>query len=168
MRTIRIKLYKFNELSENAKQKAIQYFRYSKLDINDAWENIKEDAAKIELSIISLDDNRLNKGEFYNSAEDTAKLILMAYGKDCDTYNSAENFLYEWNIKKEKFENENPGFYFIYQDESEDLCNEFLQSILEDYRIMYNKEIEYQDSDEYIIETIEANEYEFTKDGKLN
>lgn len=33
---------------------------------------------------------------------------------------------------------------------------------------MYNKEIEYQNSDEYITETIEVNEYEFTKDGKLN
>lgn len=168
MRTIRIKLYKFNELSESAKEKAIEYFRDSNFDLNDAWENIKEDAAQIELSIFSLDDHRPNKGEFYNSAEDTAKLILEAHGKDCDTYKSAENFLSEWNTKKEKFENENPVFYFTNEDESEDLSNEFLQSILEDYRIMLNKEIEYQNSYEYITETIEANEYEFTQDGKLN
>jgi hypothetical protein len=30
---------------------------------------------------------------------------------------------------------------------------------------MYNNDIDYQNSDAYIIETIEANEYEFTKEG---
>jgi hypothetical protein len=42
---------------------------------------------------------------------------------------------------------------------------DFLQSILEDYRIMLKKEYEYRDSDEYITETILANDYEFDENG---
>ena len=76
--------------------------------------------------------------------------------------------MHEWEPAKEKFERENEGWYFRYENEGEEMEEDFLQSLLEDYRIMYNKDIEYQNSDEYISETIEANEYEFTKDGKLN
>lgn len=169
MRTIRIKLYKFNELSESAKEKAIENFRINNYNDDEfIWDQIQDDAKEINLEIISLDDNRENKGQFVYSGEDTAKLILEKHGKDCDTYKIAENFLHEWQPAKEKFEKENEGWYFSDEDEGEEMEADFLQSILEDYRIMYNKDIEYQNSDEYIIETIEANEYEFTQDGKLN
>lgn len=169
MRTIRIKLYKFNELSESAKEKAIENFRINNYNDDEfIWDQIQDDAKEINLEIISLDDNRRNEGQFVYSGEDTAKLILEKHGKDCDTYKTAENFLHEWEPAKEKFERENEGWYFRYENEGEEMEEDFLQSLLEDYRIMYNKDIEYQNSDEYISETIEANEYEFTKDGKLN
>ena len=41
----------------------------------------------------------------------------------------------------------------------------FLQQLLEDYRIMYNNQIDYENSSLYAIEMIETNEYEFTKEG---
>ena len=41
----------------------------------------------------------------------------------------------------------------------EDCMNSFITG--------FNSDMEYQDSDEYIIETIEANEYDFTIDGKI-
>ena len=53
------------------------------------------------------------------------------------------------------------------EDKMIDLENEFLQSLLEDYSIMLQNESEYLQSAEAIRETIEANEYEFTEDGKL-
>jgi hypothetical protein len=49
----------------------------------------------------------------------------------------------------------------------EDMELEFLRSILEDYRILLQKDYDYQTSDEAIIETIQANEYEFTENGEL-
>jgi len=166
MRTIRIKLYKFSELSESAKEKAIEDYRNRNYDDSSfVWEQIQEDAKEIGLNIISLDDHKANKGEFVSSGEDTAKLILEKHGKDCDTYKTAENFLQEWEPAKEKFERENEGWYFKYENEGDEMEADFLQSLLEDYRIMYNTDIDYQNSDEYITETIEANEYEFTKDG---
>lgn len=52
------------------------------------------------------------------------------------------------------------------EDKLQQMEEEFLQSILEDYRIMYNNQVDYEYSDEFAKETIEANEYDFTKDGK--
>ena len=54
------------------------------------------------------------------------------------------------------------------EDKLIDMENEFLKSLLEDYSIMLQNEYEYLTSEEAIIETIEANEYEFTQAGKLN
>ena len=45
--------------------------------------------------------------------------------------------------------------------------DDFLQALLEDYRILYNSDIDNCNSDEYITETIQANEYEFTADGRM-
>jgi hypothetical protein len=44
---------------------------------------------------------------------------------------------------------------------------EFLKSLLEDYRIILSKEYDYLTSRESIIETIEANEYEFDENGNI-
>ncbi len=97
MRTIRIKLYKFAELNETAKQTVLNNLS----DINvryEWWENMYEDAANVKLKIteFSVESYRWAKGEFVSTAP------------------------------------------------------ECLQS------------------EEAIIETINANEYEFTKDGKLS
>jgi hypothetical protein len=51
--------------------------------------------------------------------------------------------------------------------DTEDIDANFLRSLLEDYRIMLQKEYEYLTSEETIIETIEANEYEFTEKGEM-
>jgi hypothetical protein len=47
------------------------------------------------------------------------------------------------------------------------MAAEFLCDLLEDYRIILSKEYNYQTSEETIKETIEANDYEFTAEGKL-
>lgn len=172
MRTIRTKVYKFNELSEDAKQKAIQWYRNGNYDDSFAWDNVVEDAAQIGLIIHSLDDHRPNKGEFETSAFEVSCKIVQEHGQMCDTYKTAVQFGIEWadlvkkhsdgiDIYKVAEENE-----YDFDNEADELEKGFLQSILEDYRIMYNKDIEYQNSDEYIIDAITANEYEFTQDGK--
>jgi len=51
--------------------------------------------------------------------------------------------------------------------DTEDIDAEFLRSLCEDYRIMLQNEYEYLTSEEAIIETIIANEYEFTEEGEL-
>lgn len=61
---------------------------------------------------------------------------------------------------------EDGELYLQSQDEAEKLEEEFLDSILEDYRIMLEKEIEYQESEEQVAEMMEANEYEFDENGK--
>ena len=171
MRTIRIKLYKFNELSESAKEKAIQ----SLSDINvdyDWWESIYEDAESIGLKINSfdLDRNRHAKGEFNLAANEVAANIFRDHGEDCETYKTAASFMEEWQPIFNNYMDETHKDYESSDSEDKliDMENEFLKSLLEDYSIMLQNEYDYLASEKAIKETIEANDYEFTQDGKLN
>lgn len=171
MRTIRIKLYKFNELSESAKEKAIQ----SLSDINvdyDWWESIYEDAESIGLKINSfdLDRNRHAKGEFNLAANEVAANIFRDHGEDCQTYKTAASFIAEWEPVFNNYMDENHEDYESNESEERliNIESEFLKSLLEDYSTMLQEEYEYLTSEKAIIETIEVNDYEFTQDGKLN
>lgn len=166
-RTIRTKVYKFDELNEDAKRKAINWFLNSFQD-SFAWEDTKEDAKEIGLKIISLSDHRENNGEFMYAANEVAQNILNSHGEHCNTYKTAKNFMDEWQPVFNNYMDESHKDYESNESEGrlQDIEDEFLHSLLEDYRIMYNNQIDYEYSDEFAIETIQANEYEFTADGR--
>lgn len=165
MRTIRTKVYKFNELTEQGKQLAIENL----YDINvyyDWWQFIYEDAENIGLKIEGFDIGRGNyvKGQFTLAANEVAANIFRDHGEMCETYKTAQSFMEVWQ----------PIFdqYMIHEgyeleNELQDLENDFLQSLCEDYRIILSNEYDYLTSKEAIIETIETNEYEFYSNGKL-
>ncbi len=150
MRIIETKVYKFNELSEQAKEKAIEKL----IDINvgnNWWEHNYEDAKNVGINITSFDIDRGNVlGDFIDSALETATAIISEHGIQCQTYKTAKRY-YD-NLLN--FKNEDAEF-------------EFKVDILSDYLDLLQEEFEYQTSKEAIIETIEANDYEFTEDGKL-
>ncbi len=155
MKTIKINLYSFDELSKEAQEKVIDRHR----DINvsfDWWEFIYEDAKNIGLKIDSfdLDRNRHAKGEFILSARQVATKIMKDHGKECETYLTANAFLNEWDSAKD--------------EDIEELEANFLTDLLEDYSIMLQKEYEYQTEAAQIIGAIKANEYTFEKDGTMN
>jgi hypothetical protein len=52
-------------------------------------------------------------------------------------------------------------------DDIDDLSDEFLKALLEEYRIILTNEFEWLTSDECVIDTMRANEYEFNEDGSL-
>lgn len=174
MRTICKNVYSFDELSEDAKRKAIEKC----YDINvcfDWWESTYEDAKNIGLQIASfdLDRNRHANGHFLESGTECAFRILAEHGETCDTYKTASNFIADWNKLVEKYsdgihtdkvteENE-----YDFDNEADELELQFLKNILEDYSIILQNESEYLMSEEAIIETIEANQFEFYEDGKL-
>jgi hypothetical protein len=163
MKMIEIKLYKFNELSEQAKQKAIENLS----DINvecDWWESTYEDAERIGLKItgFDLDRNRHATGELMLSPSEICANIIRDHGEQCETYKLAENFLKEFKpIFAEHFQTEEGEYKLI------ELENDFLQNLLNAYSIMLQNESEYLQGKEAIIETIQANDYDFTEDGKL-
>jgi hypothetical protein len=168
MKTIEIKLYKFNELSEEAKQTAIE----KNIDINlleDWYDSICEDAKNIGLKITSfdLDRNRNAKGDFLLSACEVAQNILNEHVESCETYKTAQSFMEDWQPVFNDYMNEESENYESreLEDEMQDLEDDFLKSLCEDYSIMLQNEYEYLYSDEAIIETIEANDYDFTEDG---
>jgi hypothetical protein len=170
MKTIEIKLYKFNELSEEAKQKAIERNAYINVE-HDWWMFTYEDAANIGLKItgFDLDRNRHATGDFLYSAAEVAANILKEHGEHCETYKTAEKFLDEHNPIFAEYMDESSEHYESYDKEQElmEIEESFLSSLLEDYSMMLQDECEYFQSEEAIIETIEANEYDFTEDGKI-
>lgn len=160
MRTIEIKAYKFSELSEDAKQTAIENYR----DINtsfDWWEFTCEDASNIGLKIYSFDFDHYVEGKFIYTAEECAVAITENHGESCETFKTAQTFLKDLAELRATITEDDDK-----EDEEDELNTEFLKSLCEDYRIMLRNEYEYQQSDESVIETIEANGYEFTEGGE--
>jgi len=186
MRTIETTVYKFDELNENAKQKALQQF-YDLNVSHDWWDYTYDDAKNVGIKITAFDLDRRKScdGEFYDNAEAVAQKITEEHGENCETYKTAKAFLLEMEAMEERaktdYENykiKNPieeereysdfNSYFDYEweNETEDAKEDFKKSIFEDYANMLQNEYEYLTSEAAIIESIEANEYEFTEDGK--
>jgi hypothetical protein len=160
MKEIITKVYKFDELSETAKEKVRDWFRQGN-DGSFEWENILDDAKTIGLEVHSLDQHRRNEGEFIRGAVECAEKILKEHGESCATYQTAKNYLEDRN----KLALDEDG-EFIDVDNADELTEEFLHDLLEDYRIMLEKDIEYQNADEQIDENIRLNEYDFEEDGR--
>jgi len=113
------------------------------------WEDILEDAKAIGLNI-----NSKNEGNFIESATVCAELILRGHGKTCETYKTAAIFTNSLELLGE-------------ETEEDELKSEFLRALLEDFRLLLNANVEYDQSEEAISDTMEANEYEFTIDGRI-
>lgn len=170
MRTIRTKVYKFDELTPEGQQKAIENLYDINVDYN-WWQYTYEDAANIGLEIkeFDLDRNRHAKGEFTLAANEVAANILRDHGQNCETFKTATSFMEDWQPVFDAYMDENSEKYESRESENElqELEDDFLKSLLEDYSIILQKECDYLQSKEAIIETIKANDYEFYDNGKL-
>ena len=168
-RTIRTKVYKFEELSSEAQSKAIEDNYDISIDYS-WWEFIYEDAENIGLKIKGFDIDRGSycKGEFTLSANELSQNIFNNHGEECETYKTAKSFMNEWQPVFNDYMDEDSEGYESGENEGKlnDMENEFLKSLLEDYRIILTKEYGYLTSDESIKNTIIANELEFTQDGR--
>jgi hypothetical protein len=169
-----INIYSFDELSDKAKDNARDWFR-EVCQHEQWWEHIYDDAERVglRLTTFDLDRNRHAKGEFcvFGGAEQCAGLILKEHGKDCETFKTAKQFVADLKKLNAEIEavdgdDETNCEYELWQDKRGELCDEFLRSILEDYSIILQKEIEHLYSDESVDENIRINEYEFTESGE--
>lgn len=168
--TISRAIYTFDELSEQAKEKARTWWREGALDY-DWWEFIYEDAESIGLKIKGFDlyRGRNVDGEFFRCPVEVAERIKENHGENCQTYATAITFLKERESFMESAEKDEYGELATYKLERdlEDIENDFLKSILEDYAIMLEREHDYHLEEEQVDESIRANGYEFTEDGKI-
>lgn len=171
MKTIKINLYSFSELSKEGQKKAIENLSDINLEWFDWWEAVYEDAENIGLKITSFDIDRANycNGEFISGAMETAKLIIAEHGEQCETYKTAQTFLSECEAieQKAKLEGKDGDEEYWFEDEIEDCKNDFLKSLCEDYKVMLKDEFEYLQSEQAIKETIESNDYTFKMDGTI-
>jgi hypothetical protein len=170
MRTETVNIYKFNELSDKAKDSARDWWREGALDYG-WWESIYEDAERIGLKITGFDTGRSCEitGDFTSTPEETADKVLAEHGDRCGTWaeaNAYKNTLAEFMATAEKDENGELATYALEADK-EDIDKEFLRALLEEYLSTLRKEEEYQLSDEVADGMITVNEYEFTEDGGI-
>lgn len=166
-RKVESTVYKFEELSDRAKERARDWYRQGALDY-EWWDSVYEDAKRIGLKITGFDLGRGAdaEGKFTSSAVDVANAILKEHGDKTETYKDARDFLKDWE-KKEKayYDADEDNEDFEGSEEGEELEKEFLNTILQDYAQILQTEMEYLTSDEQVDEMITVNEYEFDEDG---
>ena len=171
MKTKTIEIYEFNELSERAKESAMNEVRQR--NYGDGWfEYTYEDAEAIGLHLtgFGLDRDRHATGNFKDSAECCANFIVDNHGETCETYKTATAYLADrFNTIEKSPVDENGELASEYNLDCDlnDLDDEFLRSILEDYSMQLQRESEYLDSKEHLLEMIDYNGYTFTEYGKI-
>jgi len=145
MRTIEVKLYQFAELSETAKEYALNEL----YDINvsyDWWDCVYDDAKDIGLEITEFDLCHMEiDGNLLHDLPAVKKAITTQHGRSCDTYKYVQSFDMRTDVD----------------------FNDFKYGLLQEYLSMLQKESDYQTSKEAIIKSIECNEYEFDENGNL-
>jgi len=169
MKTKTINLYQFDELSDDAKQKAITDNRGINVSY-DWWHSIYDDAEAIGLKITEFDlyRNLIDEGyavrvnrhctghEMSNANTLTiAQKIKNNHGFDTPTYKLAEQYIKDYAALDDDIDDE---VFF-------DLEREFIKDLCEEYSIFLQKECEWLMSEEAIVDSLMANEYEFLEDG---
>lgn len=157
MKTKQIKTFNFEELTESAKDRALNQFRYVNVECFDWYHSVYDDAQNIGIQITGFDLDRGSycTGKFLSNhwSIDVANKIMEEHGEDCETYKIAEKFLQDYyNLSED--------------DEVSELDDEFLNNILEEYLTMLKNEFEYHTSDDAISEWIIGNDIVFDESGK--
>ena len=158
-------VFKFDELSETAKQKALEKLWDINVD-NEWWECIYGDAKDIGIEITAFDIDRGNMIEIKKNHSELsiAQKIIENHGVICDTYILASKFIAAFNLLEEQQEKE----YTRERQEDEGiLCDDFIHNLKEEYLSTLKKEYEYQTSKEQIIESIRSNDYDFSEEGNF-
>lgn len=154
MKTVEIKLYKFNELSEDTQKKVIQDWRYDGeyLWIDDDIDILKQFAEDFNITIKDYELSPYSHSyiKYDTSTLDTDIDIHSLESKKDDSY------LYGFMLEEYKKQ-------LKYTSDKEYSFNQAMEC----GKIYIIKEMEYQNSDEYIEESITINEYDFTEDGEI-
>lgn len=164
MKIIETKVFSFEELSKEVKQKVLE--KYYDISVSDQWWDLTYDDAKeigFHIQGFDLDRGSYVKGKLLGTAESTAELIKENHGDTCATYKTAHEFLIELSALKDLAAKEERDL----DGEIEDLESDFLDKLCTCYLKILRDEYEYLTSEESIIETFEANEYTFTAEGKM-
>lgn len=175
MRTKTTTLYQFDELSEEAQQKALENL----YDVNvnyDWWDWNYYDAKQVGVIIKGFDIGRAQSIdiEIKYSVEDTMNDILKEHDEHCETYKLARRYFIDKDALVERYGtyDANQDSYIMDEDneydfDHNDLEEEYTTLIGNEYLVLLREEYDYRTSEEAIKETIKCNEYEFLIDGTL-
>ena len=176
MRTIEIQAYKFNELDEQTKLQVIEDNIYINVEF-DWWDCTYETLRECGIKVNSFDIGRRQECEieFYEDSFDVATNIVDTFGEAMDIVKGSKNFIKDRDalVKKYGEGNDTDGYsvkmelYDEFDEEEADLAHEFQRELSCEILTWLRQEYEHLTSEEAIIETIEANDIEFTEEGKL-
>ena len=185
MRTVRTKIYKFEELSKEAQSEAIENFRNINT-FDDNWHDPIIEGFTEQLSEAGFLDATIQFSGFWSQGDGLCFDAKIDASKFATTINEKRvcDLIYaglidEFTIEKTSFANHyshEKTRYIDYStcngdnlnEEIEKLCNKIELKRLDLCREFYSileKEYYFLESDECVKETIIANEYEFLKDG---
>jgi hypothetical protein len=166
MRQITTNVYQFEELSDEAKETALNDMRDINVDY-DWWDYMYDDAETIGLKItgFDLDRNRHAEGYLITGVGECINRILKEHGEGCNTYKLAKEYEKRLDELVEGDTSDENEDEFLQAEE--DLSEEFTNDLLEEYACMLQSEYEALMEDEAVEDTILANDYEFTEEGKL-
>ena len=196
MKTIDIKLYKFEELSEEAKQTAIEKYRENQWEHGEFLiffeeycnEKIQEEGfknPKVQYSLSNCQGDGLSfSADGYDKLEElfinelgkgkekTAKILA----ENCEVKITGNSGRYCFASKSDidlYLENYSSSINVLNTNNIDIVISKVLAALEDKYISLceelekdgYN-EIDHENSDEYITESIKANEYDFTEDGR--
>jgi len=163
MKTIEIKLYKYEELDKQTREKVIENYRFINVEDTFWYDWIKDDFNRLGLEIQEFDLGRGNFAKIYiENFEDTSNYIIEEFGDNVLIKQTAKNYLKELKEIVSNFkEDEDIDREFETLDEK--YQHEFVADILSYLRAEY----EYQISDEALDEFFINNDYDFTTEGKI-
>lgn len=171
MRTATINLYKFAELSETAKKRALIKFDDINFKWGDWWDDVYEDADRAGLVITGFDIDRGNycEGKFKEDAIFTAYTILEDHGETTATHQLAAEFLPARDKIVDSYtaeDKEDPEKVENLDNELNEIETRFLRNLLKEYKKMLSDDYDHRSSEEAITESIKANDYEFDETGE--
>lgn len=175
MREETVKVYSFEELDEDAQEKAIEEARYHNVDYE--WWDFLHDEFSSELAEIGVDAGtfywNLDRGDYFyapNASISDERLLLKAAGIDLRS-KEARRYTVDGahlSIETRHFGGGSARNYVeTYSDdpEIEEKIQDLLDNKFEDFKSRLRDEQEYLTSDEAVRENLIANEYDYTEDG---
>ena len=181
MREMNVTVYSFDELSEEAQERAINELR--PVDIEPYWYEDTFDTIRAAGKLLGLDIDRIHFDTdlycifdaSYEYVRGAAKAVKAEFPQDTKLHGIAKDlqalqkrhfYSLSCAVREARDMNRYSCFRFGEDYECEDLGD-----IIDDFahwaQILLRDEYKYLTSDDAVKETIEANGYEFTEDGKL-
>ena len=181
MREMNVTVYSFDELSEEAQERALNAFRCSNVEFNwweDSYDTIRTAGKLLGLEI---DDIHFHTDLYcifdahYEYARGASAAVCKEFSWADDLHEVARKLQalqrrHFYSLSCAVTKGRSMNYYRCFRFGEDYECEE-LGDIIDDFahwaRVLLRDEYKYLTSDEAVKEMIEANEYEFTEGGKL-
>lgn len=160
MKTVSINVYSLEELTGNAREKAIQWIREGNYD----WsQQVEEDAKKYGVKLESWDIYRKEIQIKVENPVQTAIAIFEDYSEIAEIYQQARSFMDKRNEIEANPSDDHYEQSQRFEENAEIFRNHLGKMFLKNLIVEYD----YQNTDEYCLDTAKANNWMFDAQGKF-